>query len=421
MTDNLAMTGTAAPTAPALADPPPALEGASIICFAHDWGGDPTSKTHIMRILARKNRVLWVNSIAMRRPAASGRDLRRILDKLGKSLRGCREVEPNLFVANPLVVPLPGWAVADRVNAGLLAATLRRLCRRHRLENPILWSFLPNVGRLLGRLDERLVIYHCVDEYSAFSGVARDSIARMERDLVRRADLVLTSSERLCAERIALNPNTRFVSHGVDVGHFGRALDPRIEAPAELRALPRPVIGFFGLLADWVDLDLVRALALARPEWSFVLVGKQATGVGVLRGLPNVHLIGQKPYELLPAYCRGFDVGIIPFRTNELTIRANPLKLREYLAAGLPVVSTPLPEVARYRSLVHLAEGMTGFLDAITTALGERSPALDRARAMAMESESWEARVTEIERHIIRTATRGVLPAFHPAMSVASS
>src|SRR4029077_18915600 len=141
----------------------PALEGASIICFAHDWGGDPTSKTHIMRILARRNRVLWVNSIGMRRPAASGRDLRRILDKLAKGLRGCREVEPNLFVANPLVVPLPGWGPVDRLNAGFLAATLRHLCQKHALVDPILWSFLPNVGRLLGRLKERLAIYHCVD------------------------------------------------------------------------------------------------------------------------------------------------------------------------------------------------------------------------------------------------------------------
>jgi glycosyltransferase involved in cell wall biosynthesis len=343
-----------------------------------------------------------------------------LIDKVAKGLRGCREVEPSLFVTNPLVIPLPGWDVADRLNAGILAATLRRLCRRHGFERPILWSFLPNVGRLLGRLDERLAIYHCVDEYSAFSGVSRDAIARMERDLVRRADLVLTSSEQLAAERIGLNPNTRFVSHGVDVAHFARALDPGTEAPAELRALPRPVIGFFGLLADWVDLDLVRAVATARPDWSFVLVGKEATGVGSVRGLPNVHLLGQKPYDLLPAYCRGFDVGIIPFRKSDLTLRANPLKLREYLAAGLPVVSTPLPEVARYRTLVHLAEGTDGFTQAISAALRERSPESDRARATAMQAESWEARVAEIEGHIARTAQRGVLPASHPALSVAA-
>lgn len=397
------------------------LKDASIVCFAHDWGGDPTSKTHIMRLLARKNRVLWVNSIAMRRPAASGRDLRRMVDKVAKGLRGCREVEPNLFITNPLVIPLPGWGLADRINAGILAATLRRLCRRHGFTHPILWTFMPNVGRLLGRLDESMVIYHCVDEYSAFSGVSREALVAMERDLVRRADLVLTSSERLAAERVALNPNTHFVSHGVDVAHFGRALDPDLERPADLRDLPRPVIGFFGLLADWVDLDLVRAVATARPDWSFVLVGKEATGVGALRGLANVHRLGQKPYALLPAYCRGFDVGIIPFRTNDLTVRANPLKLREYLAAGLPVVSTPLPEVARYRGLVHLAEGPTGFIRSIAAALGERSDLMDQVRAAAMESESWEERVREIESHISRTAAWAGVPAFHRALEAVPS
>jgi len=120
------------------------VEGESIICFANDWDTDPTSKTHIMRILAKKNRVLWVNSIGMRRPTASKRDLRRIAAKLKRSLE-CVEVESNIFVANPLVLPLPGIALVDRMNARILAAWLRRLCRRYGLKRPILWTFLPHV------------------------------------------------------------------------------------------------------------------------------------------------------------------------------------------------------------------------------------------------------------------------------------
>lgn len=372
------------------------LEATSIICFAHDWGGDPTSKTHIMRILAQKNRVLWVNSIGMRQPRVCGRDLRRIVAKLRRTFEGCVEVEPNLFVANPLVLPLPGVAMAEWLNAEILGAWLRRLCRRHRIDRPILWTFLPNVNRLVGRLGEQMVIYHCVDEYSAFSGVLRDVLIGMERDLIRRADLVFTSSEQLCVERRALNPNTHFVPHGVDVAHFSRALDPETVVPNELLELPRPVVGFFGLLADWVDLPLLRALALARPDWSIVLVGKAATDLGPVRRLPNVYLLGQKPYRVLPAYCRGFDVCIIPFRVNELTVRANPLKLREYLAAGRPVVSTPLPEVSRYDGLVHLADGPESFIKAVGAALAERSDAMALGRLKAMRGESWDARVAEI-------------------------
>src|SRR3989441_11665364 len=133
-----------------------------------------------MRILARRNRVLWVNSLGMRRPTDSRRDLQRIVAKLGRSLGGCVEVEPNLFVTNPLVVPLPGIALVERLNASILAASLRRLCRRYGLERPILWTFLPYVNRLVGRLQERMVIYHCVDEQSAFSGVPRDAVIQME-------------------------------------------------------------------------------------------------------------------------------------------------------------------------------------------------------------------------------------------------
>lgn len=374
------------------------LEGQNAICFAHDWGGDPTSKTHIMRILARHNRVLWVNSIGMRRPAASRADLRRVVSKLRRSLDGCIEVEENLFVANPLVLPLSGIALADRINSALLSAWVRRLCRRYGIERPILWTFLPNVNRLVGRLGEQMVIYHCVDEYAAFSGVPRAALVRMERDLIRRAQLVLTSSEQLCEERRALNPHTHYVPHGVDVSHFSRAMDPATEVPEDLRGLPHPVVGFVGLLADWIDLALLRELALRRPDWSIVLIGKVTTDLGALRGLPNVHVLGQKPYSILPRYCRGFDVGIIPFRINELTVRANPLKLREYLAAGLPVVSTPLPEVARYRDLVHIADGdrSDAFDAEIEAALLERSEAMTHRRVEAMRAEGWEARVMEI-------------------------
>jgi len=372
------------------------LENGSIICFAHDWDGDPTSKTHIMRILAKRNRVLWVNSIGMRRPTATRADLGRMARKLRRSFGGCREVEPNLYVIDPLAIPLPDSRLAAGVNAALLERSLRRAARRLGMERPILWSFMPNVGGLIGRLGERLVIYHCVDEYSAFTGVPAEALKRMEADLIRRAHVVLTSSEKLCAERRSLNRETHFVSHGVDVDHFSKALDPATKIPEDLRELPRPVIGFFGLIADWVDLEVFRALAEAHPESSIVLIGKVACDARRLQGLPNVHFLGRKPYADLPAYCRGFDVGIVPFRMNRLTMRANPLKLREYLAAGLPVVATPIPEVCRYEKLVRLAGSVEDFCAGVGEILRGRSDEADARRVDAMRAEGWGARVEQI-------------------------
>jgi glycosyltransferase involved in cell wall biosynthesis len=372
----------------------------SIICFAHDWNGDPTSKTHIMRILSESNRILWVNSIGWRRPSVSSRDARRILAKLRQAAtERLVEVRPNLHVMSPLAIPLPGVPGVDRLNTALLGASVRASARRIGLRDPILWTFMPNTVGLVGRLGESRVIYHCVDEYSAFKGVPRETLRRMEDELVRRADLVLTSADSLCQARRALNPCTYVVQHGVDVAHFSRALDRDLQpAPevADLVAGGKPVIGFFGLIAEWIDLALVAELARRRPEWIFVMIGKATVDLALLRGLPNVRLIGQKPYRSLPAYCRAFSVGIIPFRIDELTLKVNPLKLREYLAAGLPVVSSDLPEVRKFGERVHVAAGADGYLQAIERALGERSEALDRARVDAMKDESWETRVEEI-------------------------
>src|SRR5207253_6580127 len=160
--------------------------------------------------------------------------------------------------------------------------------------------------------------------------------------------------------------------------------------------LARPVIGFFGLLAEWIDLELLAAIARRRPHWTLLLLGKATVDTGALRALPNVRLLGQKPYAALRAYCRAFDVGLIPFRIDELTVKANPLKLREYLAAGLPVVSTDLPEVRKYGNVVRLASDPTAFVREIELSLRERGGAFGTTRVDAMKAESWEARVEEL-------------------------
>jgi glycosyltransferase involved in cell wall biosynthesis len=115
--------------------------------------------------------------------------------------------------------------------------------------------------------------------------------------------------------------------------------------PEDAAALPGPVIGFYGLIEDWVDLEVIRHMAAARPDWSFLMIGEVKTDTSAVRRLPNVHFPGRRPYQSLPGYCRKFDIAVLPFVVNELTLAANPLKVREYLAAGLPVVATPLPEV----------------------------------------------------------------------------
>jgi glycosyltransferase involved in cell wall biosynthesis len=213
---------------------------------------------------------------------------------------------------------------------------------------------------------------------------------------MEKADMVVVSSSRLYETKHSFNPNTFLVTHGVDVEHFRNACRPELAAPADCAELKHPVIGFFGLIADWVDLEVVRHLAASRPQWSFLLIGEVQTDTAAIRELPNVHLFGRRTYQSLPAYCRVFDVAILPFIVNELTVAANPLKLREYLAAGLPVVATPLPEVLKLNSMVRMARTPAEFLDQIEALLNEGRRGPDPAISALMERESWDQKVEEL-------------------------
>ncbi|MBS2028804.1 MAG: glycosyltransferase [Deltaproteobacteria bacterium] len=379
------------------------LRGRDIVCFSNDWDGDPLSKTHLMRILARDNRVLWVNSLGNRAPKANPHDAQRIVKKLGDALGGTHEVEPNLHVLGPVALPFFD-AMSRAVNARLVRAQVLWAMRRLQFKSAISWSFLPSAAPVAGHLGEASVVYHCVDEFSAFSDAA-DEVRSMEADLVRRADLVITSAEKLRAAKAKLNPRTVLVRHGVDHAHFRKALDPSTLVPEDIASLPKPVIGFFGLLADWVDLGLVRAVADALPSASIVLIGKVTTDTRVLEGAPNIHLLGRKPYAQLPAYCKGWDLALMPFAENELTANANPLKVREYLAAGLPVVSTPVPEVVQL-GLCKIASGPEAFVRAVREQLASGAGP-GAARSAAISHESWEAKVDEIRAHVHAFARRG--------------
>jgi glycosyltransferase involved in cell wall biosynthesis len=280
------------------------------------------------------------------------------------------------------------------VNRRLLILQIRRALRRVRSGPVQVWSFTPDIAYLLGRFGEEKVLYYCVDDHASFTGYNRQQVCRDEEELCRRADLVVTTATALQEAKAPLNPNTILVPHGVDYEHFSRALSNHLPVPADMAGIPRPRLGFFGLIRDWVDVDLLAEVARRRPDWHVVLIGDSTVDLTPYNGLANLHFLGRKPYEDLPAYCRQFDVGLIPFKINELTRAVNPIKLREYLAAGLPVVSTPLPEAKAYGRLVEIADSAGTFADAVDRALADvRQPG---ERAAAVAGETWTEKVVSI-------------------------
>lgn len=382
------------------------LKGRDLVVFSNDWDGDPLSKTHIMRILARDNRVLWVNSIGNRAPKANAHDAARIFNKLKSFTRGIKEVEPNLFVLAPLAIPFYGSEAIRVANRQLLRAQIKLATMKLGMKNLISWSYLPASAPVSGTLGEELVVYQCVDEFSAFSDTNGKHIADMEDTLLKKADLVITSAERLYNNKVKVNSNTVLVRHGVDFGHFVKACDAKTEIPADIASLPRPIIGFFGLMADWVDMDAMAACAKAHPEGSVVIIGKVAPDADVskLKAIKNVHFLGRKQYSELPGYCKAFDVALMPFLVNELTLNSNPLKVREYLAAGLPVVSTEIPEVRKV-GLCKMASSTSDFVKKVDECLGEGAGPT-RERAQKIFHESWDARVDQIREAVAKTPPR---------------
>ncbi len=383
------------------------ISGKNIIAIASNWHFDPTSKHHVMKILSERNHVLWVNYHGSRRPRVSASDALAVFRKLRQVAQGPEWVSETMLVLTPFLLPLPGSATARKLNRTLVTHQIRKALKQFPRQPVQLWSFAPDVDYLVGRFDEEMDLYYCVDEFSEFSGYDREAIQQLERRLIERCDVVVTTAGNLQDAKSKLHPNTYLVTHGVSYEHFASARDDAVQVPQAMRdrcdmhGMRAPVFGFFGMIADWIDLDLIAVLARRRPEWSFVLLGQQSTSIDACADLSNVHLLGQVPFNALPGYCKAFDVGLIPFRINRLTLHVNPIKLREYLAAGLPVVSTDLPEVRRYRPHVHVARSIDEFEKACEQALQERTAQHRARRQAAVRNETWRDKVEQLSALVV--------------------
>lgn len=373
------------------------LAGHGIVYFGNDWFAENrTSSHHIAKRLARHVPVLYVDSPGLRAPSSTGRDMRRMLRKLAAATRLPRQVEPGVWHCTVPQIPYRGLPGVDALNRAFSLWAVRRAIRHVGFTRAISWFVLPHPGFMAKRLNEALCVYYCIDDYAAHPGVDAARIDAADRALTAAADIVFVAPPALLASKQRQNPATVFAPHGVDVDLFARAMDPATPVPERARALPGPVVGYFGSIAEWIDVELIAWLAAARPTWSFLLVGHAFVDITALQALPNVTLAGPQPYESLPGWARAFDVAIIPYRMNQQVRNANPLKLREYLATGRPIVSVSNPEIERFAEWVRIASGREAFLTAIEAALVPEPPGAAKARLASVASMTWEGRVADV-------------------------
>ncbi|MHB8060727.1 MAG: glycosyltransferase [Gaiellaceae bacterium] len=378
------------------------LHGSSIVCVGFaDWESENwTNQQHLMSRLAGENKVLFIESLGLRKPTVSARDLSRMARRLRRGLHPLSQRD-GVHVLSPLVVPYHGVRWIQRLNALLLKRAVGKAARRIGLERPLLWGYVPQALALVEVLQPSLVIYHCVDDIAAHSRIDSDAFARAEERFLARADLVIASSPPLAERLRPLTKNVRLMPNVADTELFATALDDGPIDPA-LAALARPRIVFVGAIsAVKVNLELLAELAALRPKWSIVLVGPVGLGdpdtdVSRLEQTPGVHLLGHRAPLELPALLRGVDAALIPYRLNRLTESIFPMKVYEYLAAGLPVVSTPLPSLAEVAE-ISFAAGAEETAAALDRLLAADSDEQRRARSRAAAGHSWQARIAEID------------------------
>ena len=380
------------------------ITGRDILCLSsQDWDGMWTGKQRFMQKFARlNNMVLYVEAQAS---LVSVGILRKDPGRLFRWLKGPRRVEENLFVATlPLVCPFFQMSpLINRLNNRCITWILRVWKKRLDMRDLVLWTYNPYSESLVGRLGETCAVYGCVDELSASRGLVNAEVVKaFERRLIEKADAVYVTHENLLRSKREYAKNIHLVPNGVEIEHFGKTILAETPGVPEMEKIKKPVIGFLGSIQYWVDMDLLRHIAVARPEWSLVLIGPvgRLAKTEKVEALHNVHLLGRKPYSDLPLYLKRWDVCINPYILDETAENCSPLKLYEYIASGKPVVSVDMPEARKFPGIVEIAKTYDEFLgriDAILERLPEDRAAVER-RMAAVASHSWSRRFEDLER-----------------------
>jgi len=364
-----------------------------LIVFGEDWGGLPSSTQQLIKHLAQTRKVIWVNSIGLRQPKLNTRDIKRLWHKITSMSISTPDQRPkdcDFVIANAKTWPAPRGLIMRWICAQLLSYQMRAVIKRSALAAPILWISLPTAVDIVGKLGESAVVYYCCDDFNALAGVDHQTVNLREQQLAKCADLILTSSDMLRVKFASRSPVT--IEHGVDFTLFST---PAVRA-TDLPCNDQPTAGYYGSISSWLDLELLQQTIAQMPDWNFVLIGDITIDVSIMRQYSNVYFLASKAHELLPRYSQHWTASLLPFRQNRQIEACNPFKLREYLAAGRPIISTPFPALSRYRHLVDVVDTPAQMIAALRRA--GNSCDIDPLMRQAVVNETWQIRAAQVAR-----------------------
>jgi glycosyltransferase involved in cell wall biosynthesis len=375
-----------------------------MIYFGDYWDGVRRNRQQLMTVFARHNKVLYV---------AKEPYLRSTLVGLGQGeltwsdlcSSPVRQVAENLYVFRyPLWAPASGRFPLKQLTQEARRRALKKALRELQMSQPIVWFYHP---RWVDMLDEvssaRLRLYHVIDEYTSYQDKTASrcrQIEEQEKKMLAQVDAVIVVSKELYEVKHRFNPNTYLVPNGVNYQAYSDAsADPRV--PEDLQAIKSPRLGYSGLIGDRLNLAMLKDLAQGNPEWSLVFLGpvnvsKQAETWQALQAMPNVHYLGLVESARVPYYVKGFDVGLMPYVQDRHAETISPLKLYDYLAAGLPIAAMDIPAAREFSSYIHLAGAPQDFSRTVRDALADTTSERRQARREIALQNTWEARVEQL-------------------------
>lgn len=368
-----------------------------VLCFG---GGDwwYHNRAHIdmqlMHRFAKTGTVVYINSIVIQKPPIGhpGELIEKVMRKSKSILRGLKPSDNGFWVYSPFSLPVHHIRWAKILNQKLLTTQIRRLMRRLKMKSPLIWVACPGACQTALAINKSRLVWQRTDRWEEFPNVDAQTIRQYDRKLKAAADLTVFVCRSLYQQEAAQCKKPFYLDHGVDYELFATA--GRSEnTPAEMAKIKRPIVGFFGGIdRHTFDLAFTCRVADLLPQMSFVFIGNASMDCSALAGRKNVRMLRQKPYEQIPHYGKCFDVAIMPWRQNRWIQACNPVKLKEYLALGKPVVSTPFPELKKYLDVVYQAQGPIDFAQCITKAIAENSSALAKRRRRKVHNATWDAK-----------------------------
>jgi glycosyltransferase involved in cell wall biosynthesis len=373
----------------------PRMKEPGIVCFGGlDWWYH--NRGHIdfqlMKRFSKSADVLYINSIVMQKPKLSQPKtfLKKLIRKSKSISRGLQKVDTGFYVYSPVSLPLHHISLTKKMNELIVGLQISRACSGLNIRSPLVWVACPAACNIAINMKKSMLIYQRTDKFEEFPNIDSSVIKKYDLLLKQHANVTFFVNEKLYNAESTQCRNAVLIDHGVDFEKF--AFAEKIDyMPREIKDLQKPIVGFFGGIdSHTFDIDFVDKLTDLMKNVSFVFIGKYSLDCSRLLSKPNVLMLGQKPYEQIPHYGKHFDVAIMPWNQNRWIDSCNPIKLKEYLALGKPIVSTPFSELDKYSDVVYVSDNPLEFSQLIYKALAENSSRLIEARKSKVRSCTWD-------------------------------